>query len=203
MCAFELSMEKIIISIPYNLRPGVILDKELSIVPISTEAVPLKYDVLEDPLVRRVVEEAWWKYEDFCERWKWDTESSEYMEMRSCDSSVHPHCECNLLAYLIKAMVEGDADTAPYDYIGLSEPLCVGCQLFFNAYNDVARGYGLAKFYTRGFQSMDVRPWTLPRDIPSDLRDVIECNLTKLSKEVLVRILYKVNRSEDNYFLDF
>ena len=195
--AFELGMEEIILNIPYNRRSGVILDRELSIVPIRTEAVPLKYDVIEDPHVRKIVEEASWTQEDFCEMWKWDAESSDYMEIRSCDSSVHPHCECALLVHFIKGMTEGYVHLVPYNYIGLSGLLCVGCQLFFNAYNRVAQHSELPEFFTRGSRASDARPWAMPKDIPSKFQDDIEARLTGLAKNVLTQILDEESSIKD------
>lgn len=195
--AFELGMEEIILNIPYNRRSGVILDRELSIVPIRTEAVPLKYDVIEDPHVRKIVEEASWEQEDFCKKWKWDAESSDYTEIRGCDSSVHPHCECALLVYFIKGMTEGNVHLVPYNYIGLSGLLCVGCQLFFNAYNRVAQHSELPEFFTRGSRANDARPWAMPRDIPSKFQNDIEARLTRLAKNVLTQILEEESSIKD------
>lgn len=185
MAVLELAIKQVLRLLD-SRRLSTILDKHFKIVPVQIDTVRLQYDVLQDPTVIKIAEEASWTREDLKKKLS-------YVRTRSRDANVHPHCECALLSHFIKNIHGKENVTVPFEYIGLSKKLCIGCQLYYFSYNNIAEQHGLPKIYTRDWKIKECRVWAKPRDVPFRIDQDIEEEMSRNAGSIFAEIL----REED------
>ncbi|KAL5528183.1 hypothetical protein ACEPAF_7319 [Sanghuangporus sanghuang] len=76
----------------------------------------------------------------------------------------HPYCEVNLLAYLLKNSIHA------CPYIAVSKLACVGCWMYFSAYNDTVgkRTLRISKYHVKGSHDKTYPNWVKPKLVCND-----------------------------------
>jgi len=83
-------------------------------------------------------------------------EDTEYLarNRNAIKRDIVVHCEIKILTHIFKTEAENPGTPKAYTYVGVSKLSCLGCQAFFEAFNNA---YG-----TKGSQSKSYWPWQFP-----------------------------------------
>ena len=85
-------------------------------------------------------------------------EDTAYMATEAIKHKLVVHCEVKILTHIFKTEAEISGTPKAYTYIGVSKLSCLGCQAFFESFNDI---HGTS-FTIKGSHSKSYWPWQFP-----------------------------------------
>ena len=183
LCSIERAVRELL-RLSVATKNSVILDAHLDVVLVAAQPIQLKYDLLDDPNIREVTNQDPSASEIFESTWK--SNASDCQEPWKLDQIVYPHCECTLLAYLASiARADADSNNDPYGFIGVSEPSCIGCSLYFSVYNEIADKHGLPKLNITAFRAVPCFPWAMPTIEDTELYMLLDSRLCTRVRRIL------------------